>query len=263
MVLVKLLERLYRPLLSRAARQILQGRLLDPREPERGRWLRADVDAFEAALWRRSRELLPVARLGAIPDVGNRHNVYLAVLTTAAYQALLEQGVQRKYAMTLMADIGWKVYAWMLGAAALPFRWTARDPATRMRRALKALMAFPFSAAGRPGRPGYEVVSWTEGDRFYTHWTRCPPLDFVRRLVRERGDRGELEAFSRSWCTYDWAGADLLAGDGRHGHYERPHTLSRGDSVCDMCWIGRAECPSNQTGTDADRAWAAPVGGPG
>jgi hypothetical protein len=63
--------------------------------------------------------------------------------------------------------------------------------------------------------------------------------ELEQQLVVERhGDRGELEAFYQSWCLYDWPAADILAGGraGEHGHYERPHTLSQGDSVCDMCW---------------------------
>ena len=79
-----------------------------------------------------------------------------------------------------------------------------------------------------------------EGDQIHTHWTHCPPQAFVRELVQAVGDRGEVEAFRRSWCEYDWPGADLIAADGRSGHYERTHTLSEGDSVCDMCWRGRA-----------------------
>ncbi len=64
------------------------------------------------------------------------------------------------------------------------------------------------------------------------------PLGFVKRYVERHGGRGELEAFYRSWCLYDWPAADLLAGGkrGAHPHYQRAHTLSRGDSVCDMCW---------------------------
>lgn len=224
---------LTRRLVARAAGQTLEGRLLDPEEPRRGRWLRADVRAFLSATWDRVDALTPAARLEALPTYGNRLNVYMAVATTAAYQALLERGVSREYAAALVADLGWKVYARMLGLAAMPARLLLRSPPRRLEWTLKLLMRFPFSA---PGRPGYEVQAWSEGGRFFTHWTHCPPQAFVRSLVEGGEDRGELEAFYRSWCLYDWAGADLLAGDGTHGHYERLHTLSRGDPVCDMCW---------------------------
>jgi hypothetical protein len=124
----------------------------------------------------------------------------------------------------------------MLGSAAFPARIFFRSPRRRLHATLRLLMHFPFSA---PGKPGYEVETWSEGDRFHTHWTHCPPQAFVRELVETRGDRGELDAFFQSWCLYDWAGADLLVGDGKQGHYERRHTMSRGDAVCDMCWNAR------------------------
>lgn len=244
-----------RPLVRRAARQILQGRLLDLEIPDRGRWLRGDVDDLLAATWRRVDELLPEARLHELPTHGNRLNVSMAVATTAAYQALLDRGVPREYAATLVADVGWKVYAWMLGLAALPARVVFRSPRRRLQATLELLMHFPFSA---PGKPGYEVKSWSEGDRFHTHWTHCPPQAFVREWVSRNEDRGELEAFFRSWCLYDWAAADLLVGDGRQGHYDRPLTMSRGDAVCDMCWHARPR----GDGTPASRGKTAGAEGP-
>ncbi len=229
----------YRPLIRIAARQILQGRQLNPDQPEDGRWLRRDVGAYVEAVWDRVGALLPKAHLDQLPTYGNRHNVFLAVVTTAAYQELLDRGVERRYAATLTGDVGWKIYSWMLTVSALPFRMTTRDPPKRIERVLRALMVFPFSA---PGAPGYEVQAWSEGDRFFTQWTHCPPQAFVRRLVEEDGcANGELDAFYLSWCLYDWAAADIVAGDGTTGgHYTRPHAMSKGDPVCDMCWWGGA-----------------------
>lgn len=233
MLATTLFRFLYKRAFRRAARAILQGRTLAPERPEDGRWMRADVDDYLAAVWNRSDELLPTAALDALPTVGNRHNVFLAVVTVAAYQVLIERGVQRDYAMILVGDVGWKIYERMLSMASLPFRVTTRQPRRRLERTLRTLMRFPFSA---PGAPGYAVATSSDDRGIATHWTHCPPQSFVRRLIEESGDRGELDMFRRSWCQYDWPGADLIAGDGTHGHYERPHTLSRGDSVCDMCW---------------------------
>ncbi len=247
--LTALWKTLYRPVLRRAARQILKGRLLDEQAPEKGRWLEEDVRDFLDRTWARVDELLPLAELDQLPTVGNRHNVFLAVMTMAAYQALLDRGTAPDYARVLFADVGWKVYSWMLRGVSLPFHLFIRDPGRRMELILRTLMIFPFSA---PGKPGYEVSVWTEGDNTHTHWTHCPPHTFVRRLIEQRGDRGELEAFYQSWCRYDWPGADLLANDGRRGHYSRPQTLSRGDSVCDMCWHGRATAQHNRGGRTRD-----------
>lgn len=232
---VRLLTAIYRPIVRRAARHVLDGRSFQEGLPKLGRWARRDVDAFVDTTWLRVHELFVDTRLDELPTHGNRHNVFLAAVTTAAYQSLLDRGLSPDYAATLVADVGWRVYSRLLNTAAFPFRLTTRDPFKRIERALRALLVFPFSA---PGAPGYEVEVWVKGDRVFTHWTHCPPHAFVRRLVDTQGDHGELDAFYRSWCLYDWPAADLLAGDGKRGHYARPHTLSRGDPVCDMCWRG-------------------------
>jgi hypothetical protein len=232
---IHLLILLYRPVVRRAARAALEGRRRDPARPEAGRFLRADVDAFLKDVWERVGVVLREEDLGKIPTVGNRHNVFLGALTIAAYHALTARGIERQYAMQLFADVGWKVYERMLGSVFFFARLRTRDPQRRMDFVLETLMRFPFSA---PGEPGYDVRAWAETDRFHTHWTYCAPLGFVERYVERHGDGGELEAFHQSWCLYDWPAADVLAGGraGEHGHYHRPHTLSRGDAVCDMCW---------------------------
>jgi hypothetical protein len=236
---VALLVRLYRRVVRRAARAALEGRRWDPERPEAGRILRSDADAFLEDVWARVAALLREEDLDRIPTLGNRHNVFLGALTIAAYHALVDRGVERRYAMALFADVGWKVYERMLK---LPFffaRLRTGNPQARMDFVLRALLRFPFSA---PGAPGYDVRAWPEPGRFHTHWTYCAPLGFVKRYIARHGDQGEVEAFYQSWCLYDWPAADLLAGGqaGERGHYERPHTLSRGDPVCDMCWSAAA-----------------------
>ena len=108
---------------------------------------------------------------------------------------------------------------------------------------VNAPLRFPFIA---PGVPGYAVDSKIEGEDIFTYFTHCPLQTFVRRLSEDMGDPDALEAFRASWCLYDWAGADVIAGDGRRGHYRREHTLSHGDPVCDMCWLSRASGAAGQ-----------------
>jgi len=145
---------LYRPLVKRSARQILQGRFLNLDDREKGRFLRGDVDEVLRATWRNVDELLPRAGLAQLPTLGNRHNVFLAVVTTAAYRALLEFGVERTYAADLINDVGWKLYSLGIQVASWPFAISTRDSGKRIERTIRMLMVFPFSA---PGRPGYEV----------------------------------------------------------------------------------------------------------
>lgn len=241
----KVMLALHRPLMRWAVRRVLVGRRLDPLGLDPARWTRADADRFVAGVWRRLPRLVGQARLADLPTWGSRHNVLLAVVTSAVYQQLRARGLGRDVAAEWVGDVGWPVYARGLRLVGGAVRWTSRDPEVRMARALRALMVFPFSA---PGRPGYEVEVWADEDGFHTHWTWCPPQAFVRDLVEAQGDDGELEAFRRSWCGYDWPGADVLARDGRRGHYERTRTLSAGDPVCDMCWRGRGRAQRPEIG---------------
>ena len=222
---------------SRAARQVLIARRIKTDDRTYDRWLDQDLDVFLRLLDDRAARMRSLARLDEMPTTGNRLMVELAVFTAATYRALLDCGLSRKAARSALADIGWLVYAWMLRLSSLPFRLVTRDPGKRVRGTIRLLLWFPFNA---PGAPGYEVEAYREGDDLITNWTRCPPQSFVRDLVSETGDQGDLLAFYESWCLYDWPGADLIASDGQRGHYVRRHTLSQGDSVCDMCWKAKA-----------------------
>jgi len=245
------LKFLYRRPLRKASREILMGRMIERGHPEKGRFLRGDLDAILAETWRNTDAMLPAAELERLPTLGNRHNVFLAILTIAGYHAYLSAGIEKEYAIELVADVGWKLYSRAVKLPRLLARLMTRDPQKRLEVMLRMLMIFPFSA---PGRPSYEVTAWPEPGRFCTYWTHCPPYAFATRYVEQNGDRGELDAFRKSWCWYDWGIARVMAdGRERAGYYERPHTLSAGDSVCDMCWYARPpemhHVPGSQAGT--------------
>jgi hypothetical protein len=226
---------LYRPMFCKAAHQILEGRYFDPDAPKKGRWLQYDVRLYLKKVWKRTDEILPLANLETLPTHGSRHNVFLAAVTISAYQILIESNVPEDYAKLLFSDMGWKIYSRMTRIVSLPFRLFIKNPGKRLNLTLHTLMVFPFSA---PGAPGYEAKIWTDGDNTYTYWTHCPPQTFVRSLIEKNGDHGELDAFYKSWCLYDWAAADIMANDNKHNHYTRTKTLSKGDDICDMCWYG-------------------------
>lgn len=241
-----ILKVVYRRMMRKAAYEILAGRMIEPGTPQKGRFLRGDVDEILAQTWRNVEKLLPQAGLEEIPTRGNQNNVFLAILSVAAYHALLDAGLEREYAIELFADMGWKLYARFLTLPRFLARLVTRDPQKQMNFMLRSLLVFPFSA---PGRPGYEVQAWAEPDRFHTRWTYCAPYAYVREYVDEHGDSGEVEAFIKSWCWYDWAFAYAMVDGGyeKQGHYERPHTLSAGDELCDMCWY--AQQPQSASGT--------------
>lgn len=222
-------------LLFRAARQVLLAREIDMVDGTSQRWLTPDFHVFRRATKTRRRQLPPMA--DPPRPFGNRLMVELTDATLAANLALREMGVAPPAARVLVADIGWVVYARMLALTSLPFRLTSHRPEKRLRRTIRALLRFPFSA---PGAPGYAVVTRIDGNDILTHFTHCPPQTRVRQLGAATGDAELLDVFRESWCRYDWPGADLIASDGARGHYQRRQTLSHGDPVCDMCWAGAA-----------------------
>ncbi|NOX72804.1 MAG: L-2-amino-thiazoline-4-carboxylic acid hydrolase [Alphaproteobacteria bacterium] len=223
--------------LGRAAGKVLLNRTLKSKAGSDLRWIKSDLKRFLAAVKLEMADLRPVAELEKLPYTGNRILVELSILTIAAYRVLCREGIDPADARAAIADTGWNIYASQLALASLPFRLTSRDPAVRLQRTVRLLLWFPFSASKAPG---YEVKTWLKDGDIYTHFTHCPPQTFVRNLIAQQGDKGELQAFAESWCKYDWPGADIIAGDSQRGHYERTKTLSSGDKLCDMCWKGRA-----------------------
>lgn len=88
---------------------------------------------------------------------------------------------------------------------------------------LLMFLRYPFS------RPGYDWQAQPEPDGFTLDIYRCPVYDYLQ-------SQGEDEFMLNSWCTLDFALAQVVT---EGGHYERPHTLAAGDAVCDMKWYGR------------------------
>ena len=238
----------YRWITKRALKQVVQGRMISPGDPEAGRLLPLQVDEIFKATFAGVDSIMKEEPLADIPTLGNRHNVFLAVLTISIYHALLEVGLSRQRARVLLADAGWKLYVTFLIIPKTVARVLRRDPQRRMNIMLNMFLRFPFSA---PGRPGYEVTTKEQADRFLTTWTYCPPYFFVKQYVEQHGDRGEMKAFQQSWCWFDWAlSYTMMDGEDPPGFYQRPKTLSFGDDYCNMCWAARAPLPQPITAPD-------------
>jgi ubiquinone biosynthesis protein len=212
---------IYRPLASRAARQVLIGRTRARQSPERGRFTRADVDDLLKAAWAGYAE--GVGKLPREPTVGSRMNVRLACFTMSFFDALLATDTDREYAIELVADAAWKVYrlwsAIALGLARLRTGKTtslAFAVAERGDRQIDVSLRFPFNA------PGYliETVPTDVGTAFDV--VRCPIADYFRGA-------GAIDLCSASWCNLDYALAELT-----HEKLVRTKTLVRGDDRCDF-----------------------------
>ncbi len=221
-----------------AAGRVIPDRTLHTADGRQVRWLGQEIEQYTAGIESVVGEMRKTAT--HLPDLGtgNRIMAELALYTVAGFRQLRHHGLAEECAREVTADLGWHVYRRMLGLYSFPVRLLTRDPARRLDWTVRLLMRFPFN----PGEPhGYAVKTWRENGNVHTHFTRCPPQSVARAVAESENDPAILGAFYQSWCLYDWPGADVIAGDGKRGHYARPSTLSLGDPVCDMCWIGQVD----------------------
>ena len=181
---------IYRPLAGHAARWTLVGRNRARQSPERGRFTRADVNDLLKTAWVQYTE-----REGTLPPeptVGSRMNVRLACFTMSFFDALLIIGIDREYAIELVADAAWRVYRlWSiiaLGVAHLtPGKTTALAFAVSPHgnRQGDVSLRFPFNAPGyliEPFLPAVERPSTSSGAQSRTISVDEGPSIFVRRL---------------------------------------------------------------------------------
>ena len=98
----------YSPLAARAARGALIGRLRARQTPETGRFTHADVDSVVKGAWERYQRRTP--ELPTQPTMGSAMNLRLACFTMAFFDELLASGVERDYAIEIIADTAWRVY---------------------------------------------------------------------------------------------------------------------------------------------------------
>jgi hypothetical protein len=171
--------------------------------------------------WRNFDALIPEA----IPQetAGGRRNVSMGVFSLALYQALRDVVEDKAYATELATDLCWKSYEQSIGPSRFLARMVSRDPKKQMNFMMRMGLRYPFS------RPDYDWKVHPDPDAFAVDFYRCPVLDYFKTQGEEA-----VEFFRNSWCTLDFPLAEFMVKGGR---YERPHTLSAGDEVCDMRWI--------------------------
>ncbi len=201
-------------------------------EPEAGRFLRSDINVFQREAWEQFDRLVAEVDLRAYPTVGNRLLVLFTIVTIAIYQSLRSAGIEKSYAIELLADVGWKIYVFFLPIPKRIARVVTGNTQGQMDLIWRMLLFFPFRA---PGRPGFEVSAWREEGRLFTHWTYCAVFHYVRQYLESHPDEGELEAFFRSWCWYDWAFAYAIAeGSGSQG-ITRVRVACPAETRCATC----------------------------
>ena len=88
---------------------------------------------------------------------------------------------------------------------------------------LQDALKFPY------GEPGYRSKLYRDGNMYCMDFYSCQVYDFFKQFGQE-----ELTLFRRTHCTFDYAAAEHIA---EGVSYQREHTLTDGDEVCDMRWI--------------------------
>jgi hypothetical protein len=209
---------IYRPLVTQAARRALVGRVRSRQTPQEARLNRAEIDEWLRTAW--SHYQKSVGSLPPQPTIGSTMNVRLACFTMSFFDVLLAKGIERSYAIELIADAGWRVYRqWARVALAIarltPWSGTALGFARVDRRLGSISLRFPFNA------PGYliETIA-TDGDVFDV--VRCPIATYFR-------ERQAADLCVASWCNLDYALAELT-----NQTLVRTKTLVKGDDRCDF-----------------------------
>ncbi|MHB1568973.1 MAG: L-2-amino-thiazoline-4-carboxylic acid hydrolase [Solirubrobacteraceae bacterium] len=156
------------------------------------------------------------ARLPHEPTLGSRQNVALACLTLSMLQALLAEGIERDYAIELIGDACWKIYAQWGQIPRVVTRLLSRDPATRMRTSVELFLRYPFN------RPGYRYADVPEPNGRGLDMLRCPVADYLAA-----NDASDLTV--GTWCNLDYQLARMWGGE-----LERHGTLAGGADRCDF-----------------------------
>lgn len=204
----------YLPLINRATRKVLVGRLKDRRKPETGRFTRAEVNDFLQQMWKGFMKLTPF--VPSEPKLGSRINIHLACLTLSGFQVLLEKGVERSYAIELLADVTWKLYRQWGAVVFFIAKIITRKPVKRMDRAINLFLRFPFTP------PGYIFERLPAPDGVYLDMLRCPVAEYFRM-------QKTTDLCIETWCNLDFALAEIWGGK-----LERHKTLAAGCDRCDF-----------------------------
>jgi hypothetical protein len=205
----------------RALHRVVIGRPRRRGAPEAGRFLKSEV----RRVFQRAIQLFDEGRRTTVlpPGRGARRNVTAGIWSLALFRAFKEELGDGDYAAELVTDYLWLAYERSAAVFRIVSRVLVRNPRRRLHLFVRLGLIYPF------GRPGYEWTARTVGPALETDFRRCPVWDYFRTQ-----DEEAREFFRRSWCTLDFPLAEALVDGGR---YERAHSLSRGDDVCDMRWV--------------------------
>jgi len=203
----------------------IRGRYLSEDTPSLGRFSNRQISPVFKKINLMRKEILLKNDMALYTTQGNKLIVYCGIISLAAYRSLRAAGLSHQYATSLASDIIWKLY--ILGAKIL---WICaglltRNPQKRLNKVLMWLCKFPFNQDPK----GYQYNVQVMPNHLAMNFTQCA----VHQFMLKNTTKEEMDFFNKSWCQFDFSLPGYLI-DG--GFYERDHTLSAGDSICDMKW---------------------------
>ncbi len=204
--------------------QVLTPRCRRDGEPEYGRFTSKDIERIILHANSNIEELISYFK--DLDNIGNYILAYASLLDLAIYRALLKEKVDPGYAIKLTGDINWHFGVSSSGYYRLRRKLLAlkvNDPIDLLGKFIIGSLNFPY------GEPGYRSELYKDGNGYRMNIYSCPPFDFFNQFGEE-----ELTLFRKVHCTYDYAAAERIVEGCR---YQREHTLSYGDEVCDMKWF--------------------------
>jgi hypothetical protein len=215
--------------------KVLVGHYISIETPKQGRLSKRRLKEIYKKIQEEQKILQTKSELSQYKSHGNRLMVFCGVISLAAYRGLRNEGLSHQYATQLVADVIWKVY--ILGAKTLWLATSiiAREPQKRLNYALRILCKYPFNTDPK----GYQFKLQIMPDHLSMDFTQC----VVHQFMKFFGNDEEMDFFRNSWCLYDFALPAYLIGGG--GYYEREHTLSHGDNICDMKWYAKSTKSEN------------------
>ncbi|MHA1909173.1 MAG: L-2-amino-thiazoline-4-carboxylic acid hydrolase [Candidatus Thorarchaeota archaeon] len=227
----RIVKRLVRRLAWRAKKktliQVLPSRCRQEGKPEFGRFTPVEIERMILRATANIKELMPF--FIDYDSIGNYQNEYVGLLDLAIYRALVEENIASQYAMNLIGDLMWQAVVNSKGL--IPIfdslrkkfvKLKSKDSMVYLGKRLEGMMKYPYS------EPGYKMEFYRDDDVYCMDIYSCPVFDFYKQFGEE-----EMTMFKKSWCTFDFTAGEHVVDGGR---YEREHTLSHGDEVCDMRW---------------------------
>lgn len=193
--------------------------------PEYGRFTSREIKNVIHNTNENIKELMPY--FIDFDNLGNYTLEYGGLIDLAIYRALRKAGIDQNYATNLVGDIMWQ---FIISSGSTKFyklrkelvKLKTKDPDVFLGMYLKDALKFPYA------EPGYQVKMYRDGNAYCMDFYSCAVYDFFKQFGQE-----ELSMFRKAHCTFDYSAAERIA---EGVSYQREHTLSDGDGVCDQRW---------------------------